>query len=421
MGEKFKQSALVKELVKLKNDLKPMTFREKCDHMWEYYKEWLVVVFLAVMAIGLTTTIISSRTKDVMVSGMMVNIKIEPVGMNYLTNDYEKYLGATSRRQVVELDYTSFGDVLDPTRGEDSYYASMILPARVTGAMLDYMILDQFAFEYYIAHEVYMDLGRVFSQEELAQFEAEGRLVYAMQENDTERWPVAIKITEIDFVKDNVNSGGDIYFALSGSSPRLDMCRNAWEYLHAWNKDGKEIQSNVVKEVLVSGMTVNVQLEQTGKSYMTSDYEKHLGATEQQVAELEHVSISAISEPTPDKVGDNSAMILHNRVADAKLDYIILDQFAFEYYITQEIYMDLEKVFSQEELAQLEAEDRLIYVAQENAAQRRPIAVKITELDFVKDNVTAEGDIYFALPGSSPRQDMCRNAWEYLNAWKKAE
>ena len=96
------------------------------------------------------------------------------------------------------------------------------------------MILDKFALEYYIAHEVYMDLRDVFSEEELAALAAEDRVIYAQQAGQEERWPIAIKITEIDFVKDNVNSGGDIYFALSGSSPRLDMCYHAWQYLNAW-------------------------------------------------------------------------------------------------------------------------------------------------------------------------------------------
>lgn len=236
MWEKFKKTKLAQGFIKLRNDMKPMTFKEKCEHLWEYYKEWLLVLFLVVMGIGLVTTIISSRNKEVMVSGMMINIKIEQEGMNYLTTDYSEYLGATSEDQVAELDYTSFGDPMDPELGEGSFYASMILPARVTGAMLDYIILDEFALRYYVDHEVYMDLRKVFTEEELKQWDAEGRVKYAKQADDIESWPIAIEISNLDFVKDTVNSEGEIYFALSGSSPRPEMCRNAWEYLHAWKK-----------------------------------------------------------------------------------------------------------------------------------------------------------------------------------------
>lgn len=238
MWEKFKKTKLAQGFIKLKNDLKPMTFKEKCEHLWEYYKEWLIVVFLVVMGIGLLSTIIANRSKDVLVSGMMVNIQMEQTGMNYLTTDYAAYLGATSKNQVAELDYTSFGDPMDPEDGENSYYASMILPARVTGAMLDYMILDEFAMKYYILQDVYMDLREFFTEDELAALAAEDRVIYAMEEGASEedRMPIAVKITNLDFVKDNVNSPGDVFFALSGSSPRRDMCRNAWNYLHAWKK-----------------------------------------------------------------------------------------------------------------------------------------------------------------------------------------
>ena len=236
MLEKLKKSKLVQGFIKLKNDMKPMTFKEKCEHLWEYYKEWLLVVFLVCMGIGLLSTIIANRSKEVLVSGMMVNISIRQEGMNYLTSEYAADLGATSKNQVAEVDYTSFGDPMDPENGENSYYASMILPARVTGAMLDYMILDKFALEYYLAQDVFMDLRYVLTEEELAELAAEDRIIYVMMEDEIERWPIAIKITQTDYVKDNVTSEGDIYFSFSGSSPRLEMCRDVWERINAWKK-----------------------------------------------------------------------------------------------------------------------------------------------------------------------------------------
>lgn len=236
MWKKLKQTKLVQGFIKLKNDLKPMTFKEKCEHLWEYYKEWLLVVFLVIMGISLVTTIIANRSKEVLVSGMMVNIQIEQVGMNYLTTDYAKVLGATSKNQVAEMDATSFGDMLDPEEGENSYYASMILPARVTGKMLDYMIMDEFALEYYILQDIYMDLRDFFTPEELEQLAAEDRLIYIQEEGDLDRMPIAVKITNLDFVKDNVNTEGEIYLSFSGSTPRPEMCRHVWEYLHAWEK-----------------------------------------------------------------------------------------------------------------------------------------------------------------------------------------
>ena len=234
MKEKFKQSKFYIGFQELRAALKPMTFKQKCEHLWEYYKEWLLIALIILAGLNLAGTIIAQQQKDIMVSGMMVNISMDQRGMYYLTRDYATHLGATSKNQVAELDYTSFGDPLDPENGENSLYASMILPSRVTGAMLDYMILDKFAMEYYIAQDLYMDLRDFFTEEELAKLEAEKRIIYEQMEGDLDRKPIAVIITELPFIQAYVEPTEDIYFALSGSSPRPEMCRNVWEYLHAW-------------------------------------------------------------------------------------------------------------------------------------------------------------------------------------------
>lgn len=234
MKKALKQTKLYLGFQKLRKDMQPMSFRQKCEHLWEYYKEWLLVLFLAVMGISLAATIIAEQRKEVLVSGMMVNISIDQRGMNYLTGEYARYLGATTDEQVAEVDYTSFGDPMDPQDGINSYHASMILPSRVTGAMLDYMILDKFAMEYYITQDLYMDLRDFFTEEELTQLEEEKRIVYARKEGELDRKPIAVIITQLPFIQTYVAPQEDIYFALAGNSPRPEMCVNVWNYLHAW-------------------------------------------------------------------------------------------------------------------------------------------------------------------------------------------
>lgn len=232
--KKYQHEKDYRSFSKMIEIMKPMTFKQKVEHLWIYYKEWLLVIFFGIMLIGLMFTILNEQRKEVLVGGMMVNISIEQSAMNYMTTEYAQDLGATSKYQVATVDYTSFGDPLDPENGENSYYASMILPSRVSGGMLDYIILDKYAMEYYIAQEVYMDLREFFTEEEIAEFDKEGRIIYARQEDEEDAWAVAVKITDIPFVKENIKADGDVYFALSGSSKKLDMCRNAWERITTW-------------------------------------------------------------------------------------------------------------------------------------------------------------------------------------------
>lgn len=233
MLDKFKETKFYQGCVRLKNDMKPMTFKQKVEHLWMYYKEYLWVAGLVFVALCLTVTILVNQTKNTLVSGMMVNITIRQEGYNYLSTDYQEQLGG-GKSDVVELDYTTFSDMQNVSNGEDSYYSAMILTARVSGGLLDYMILDKFAMEYYITQEVYMDLRNFFTEAELEQLAAEDRVIYAQQEGMEDRWPIAVDISEIGFVTDNVTSEGPIYFCLSGNTQRPEMCRDAWEYINSW-------------------------------------------------------------------------------------------------------------------------------------------------------------------------------------------
>ena len=235
MREKWQQSKMYEKLQRLKKDMEPMSFWEKIGHLWYCYKLYLLVVAVIVAMIGsIMGTTIAYQTKDRLVSGMLVNVYLDQQGMNYLTGEYEQYLGA-KKGQEVELDSLYFGKLTEYSP-EDDYSRVLVLTARVEGKLLDYMLLDKDGLETGITYDIFLDLREFFTQEELDKLAAEDRLIYAMMEDDEEeeRWPLAVKITDIPFVKDNVNNEGEIYFGLGGREPDLEMCRNAWEYINAW-------------------------------------------------------------------------------------------------------------------------------------------------------------------------------------------
>lgn len=234
MWQKFKNSKLCKGWCKLINDLKPMNWKQRLDHIWTYYKEYTYVVLFVMIALSLVVTIVVNQTQETIVSGMLVNSTMRQEGYNYLTEDYKQILAPDDKNKLVDLDYTTFGDPMDPETGENSYYASMILTARVSGQMLDYVIMDKFAMEYYMSVDVYLDLREFFTPEELEQLAKEDRIIYVQEEGDEDRMPVVVDISDIPFVKDNITSEGKTYFALSGNVRSLETCRGVWEYLNAW-------------------------------------------------------------------------------------------------------------------------------------------------------------------------------------------
>ncbi len=234
MAEKFKQSKFYAEWVKLCQDLKPMTFSQKVEHIWTYYKEIILIVAALLLAVILVISGLSKNSKDTLLHGSMVNLSMEQSGVNYLTTDYFQKLGGDEKKEEVLLEYTYFGDLEDPQNSDYSYYSSMALIAQVENKMLDYMLLDKYAMEYYIIQDIYFDLSAFFTEAELA--ELSEHLIYAQYEGTEleDRWPIAVDISWMDFVKDNVNSDGGVYFALSGRTQHLEQCRDLWEYMKAW-------------------------------------------------------------------------------------------------------------------------------------------------------------------------------------------
>lgn len=237
MLAKWKESKLYLGWVKLCNDMKPMTFRQKAEHIWMYYKEYMLVAFLVLMMIVAVITSAITASQEVIASGIAVNIFIDQEGYDYLSEDYFDRLGGEEGKEKVSLEYIYFGDLDDPTNASDNAGKIETVVARVEGKMLDYMILDQYAMETYIMYEIYMDLRDFFTQEEFAELAAENKIIYAQQEGEEERWPVAVDISDLPFVQDNVKPEGKIYFALSGSTQRMEICRDVWEYLHQWKTE----------------------------------------------------------------------------------------------------------------------------------------------------------------------------------------
>lgn len=237
MLTKWKESKFYLGWVKLRADLKPMTFAQKAEHIWMYYKEHMLVALIVLLLIIAVITSMITASQEVIASGVMVNIFIDQEGYNYLSTDYFERLGGEKGKEKVSLEYLYFGDLEDPTNASDNATSIEVLVARVSGQMLDYMILDQYAMETYIMYEVYMDLRDFFTEEELAELAEANLVIYAQQEGQEERWPVAVDISAIPFVQDNVNSDGKTYFALSGSTQRMEICRDVWEYLHQWEKE----------------------------------------------------------------------------------------------------------------------------------------------------------------------------------------
>lgn len=245
-----KRKSVMPTFKELMEDLKPMTFSEKLDHLWTYYKEFVFIAFMVGLLIAAGISGYINATKEYVFRGMMVNISMSQEGYRYLSDDLFAKLTTGDSQETIMLDYTNFEDLADPTNGEDNYNASLLFIARVSGGMLDCALLDQMAFEFYLTQEAYGSWNTFFTQAEL---DAMGdKVIYAMQAEDevaqtdvdpeTEdvaqytRWPAAIEISDLPFFKEHAPNNEKIYLVLSGNQPNHDAVRAFWDHIHQWEK-----------------------------------------------------------------------------------------------------------------------------------------------------------------------------------------
>ena len=234
MAINYKGPGFRENFKKLLADLKPMTWKQRVDHIWTYYRPHMLVGLLVVVMLFGAINMGINANKKVLVSGVIVNISMTQEGRNYLEQDYLKDLGGDERKESVIVYSADFSSLEDAVYEDEQYSAAQTVIALVAGAKLDYMILDQFAMEFYIRQDVYFDLRGFFSEEELAELEAAGLVIFAQEEGKEDRMPIAVDISELEFVKENIKDEQRIFFAISGNTPDLEMCRDVYNRIHAW-------------------------------------------------------------------------------------------------------------------------------------------------------------------------------------------
>ena len=240
-----KRKSVMPTFRELMEDLKPMTFREKVDHLWTYYKEYLLLVVLVVaLGIGITTMVINAN-KEILVMGVLANSPMSAEGKLYLEDVYAKKVGA-AEDQLVQLHTTNFSSLEDPTSAEDNYNAAQLLIARVSAGQMEYAIVDELAMSFYLTQAVFMDLREVFTPEELAQLEAQDMLVFVTEGDVDEngdlipgtgdiegRYPVGLKLEKTAFGKEALY-GKTAYFVVGGNNPDKEQVRGIWQHILDW-------------------------------------------------------------------------------------------------------------------------------------------------------------------------------------------
>lgn len=237
---------------RLVEEMKPMTFWQKAEHIWTYYKEHM---FMAFMALVLVVAVISSAinsNRQVLVSGVLCNLSMTMDGYYYMTEELFAAGEGDSSYQDAHLSSLEFRLPNTVQDVDTSYNASMSMLAMVEGKTVDYVLITEDALSYFLGFELFMDLSEFFTAEELEQLG--DKIVYGQQKVEEDEipeqtqdpdeegivpgeiYPMAVNITDMPFTKDCITGTDDqrVYFVVIINTPREEMTKQAWQFIESW-------------------------------------------------------------------------------------------------------------------------------------------------------------------------------------------
>ena len=139
--------------------LAPMTWKQRWEYIWEYYK--LALIAAAVLIVFTVSMVRSGlyQQKKLLISGIFINTTTTEEGYAFVKEDYWTHCGADSetRSELIEVRNISY-NAEQPTAMDAN--AVMTVDAMIAVGDLDYIICDRTAAEFYGRQEYCHDLAQ---------------------------------------------------------------------------------------------------------------------------------------------------------------------------------------------------------------------------------------------------------------------
>lgn len=228
---------LIAHFKKLKENMQGMTFLEKVDHIWTYYKETMLVIFIVgVIIVGVVWSLVGERPTEY-TCGIMSNAELSSEGHHYLTKVFlEDVLKKPEGRIFLRSsDLIEMEETVQAVQSKAQNVQSVL--AQIEAKKIDYMLMDNYSVQYYVKENIYKDLSQILTKEELALLEQQDMLFSIREESEDVSHPVGINIAKMDFGKDCLNVEGPVYLVFIRNTDEKENCLKLWEHIKAWKSE----------------------------------------------------------------------------------------------------------------------------------------------------------------------------------------
>ncbi len=155
VGQKFKEE---------KKKFQQMDRKEKLSYFRSYYLLPCVIILIAgIITVSIIRDVIKGQG-EVLISGMLLNTSLSDEGQQYVEDGYIEYLGRTGEKVHVNtaqyvIDYSNNMAM------SASYQTQMAVVTQLAAGTLDFVLVDDSAFEYLGSHALMFDPSQVLTQE----------------------------------------------------------------------------------------------------------------------------------------------------------------------------------------------------------------------------------------------------------------
>lgn len=235
----MKNNKFYRFVQQLKNDMEPMSARQRMEHILYHFK-WhlLAIVACIIVAISLIFSIVDG-SKPFMLGGGTVNASLSEEGTIYLTDNYLSAMGSSSKKHQISF-FDSGLTGLDAAQIDQNPNFTMTFMTMVGAEKFDYIIMDEVAMTYYMEQGLFMDLHDVFTQEELLSLDTLIAYANIYDENGVntgETYPVGICIDALSFTTECVQPSENVYLLFAKNAPHKDQLHSLYDYLCSWTPD----------------------------------------------------------------------------------------------------------------------------------------------------------------------------------------
>ena len=208
--------------------MRKMPPKKRLEHIWEYYRFYLLGFLALVVLLGFVIQGQVRKHQEVLVSGIFINTDTSDEGYSFLSHDYWHLHGSDQNKRV-DLIETVIIDFSDISNSQDSGNMILQVDALIAAKELDYMILNEEAFQFYTSRGLCMDLSSILDPTQMATLEE--RLVFADSPEQEMSVCFGLNLTDSVFSSKFGLTAEPSYFVVLSNAPHMSQLSDYLQYL----------------------------------------------------------------------------------------------------------------------------------------------------------------------------------------------